>query len=196
LASISTDLSPIAREAEAFVDRQREPVVDVLVGDPPEEPQAVLVERLDLAVLQRRQRGRIRHVRVQDAACLRQLAVQRGVDVPGGRIGRMRPLERRRVGGIEQREIAGADAREMPPARVHQKPPAIVGDRDAEVVRDPLVPAEPCSPAERRRQIDPQLPLGRFDSHFGSGLAGKGGHRQPPASNPDDRAHPNLTPSV
>jgi hypothetical protein len=76
------------------------------------EAAGVLVEHQELEILQAAQRGGVRHVGVQDAARLRQALVQLGMQVPGGRVRRVRALQRGRVARIEQQQLAGADPRE------------------------------------------------------------------------------------
>ncbi len=75
-----------------------EPVVD---GDPLIEAHRVLVDRRHRGVAQGRQHGRVLRMDVQDAAGLRQIAMHGAVNGPGGRIGCVRPVHRRRIAGVE-----------------------------------------------------------------------------------------------
>jgi hypothetical protein len=91
-------------------------------------------------------------MQMHDAAGLGQALVQPGVQVPGGRIGCIGPLQRRRVLRIEQEEVARADARKVASTRVDEK--LRPRDRETQVIRDRFMHVEACEPAERGGEID------------------------------------------
>ena len=108
-----------SRNAFAFGVVEGHARVVPVVGDPVVESARVLVEHEELEVDEARERRGVRHVGVQNAAGLRDEAVEVGVEVPRGRI-------RRRVGlatgsfGVEEQQLARSHLGEMPPARVEK----------------------------------------------------------------------------
>ncbi len=62
--------------------------------------------------------------------------------------------------GVDPQQVAGADLAEMAAVGIDQKLAAVVGQRQAEVVVDALMKAEPDGEAEGRRQLDPANELG------------------------------------
>ena len=143
----------------ALVARQGEAAIAVVVGDPAPEPGAILVDRQHAAVLEAGEGGGVGHVRVQDAADFRAQAMQRAVDAPGGRVGRVGPVHHRGIVDIQQEQVAGGDPGEMTPARIDQDAAATGVEGQAEMVGHRLMPAEPCGEPECGGKIDPRLPI-------------------------------------
>ena len=145
-------MSPIwvaTRSASSPSPHAVEPVVD---GDAAEEAHGVLIDRRQRGVFQRGEHRGVMRMDMHQAARLRHLAVDRAVQAPGGRIGRVGAVHGFGIIGIDQQQFAGADAGEMPAVRVHQEPRAVVGHRVAEVVGDALVHVQPAPSSGRHRR--------------------------------------------
>jgi hypothetical protein len=101
---------------------------------------------------------------VHDAARVGMPLMDLRVKCPRGDIGRVRPVDCLRVVCIHEQEIARLDARKVLATRVNQEFGSIVRDRDAEVIGNRFVHAEPRSPAKGARKIDALLTVFKHDS--------------------------------
>ena len=137
---------------------QREAAVVVVVGDPADEAQRVLIDRLEPRALDRGQRSRVGHVGVQDAAQIGPGHVHAAVDVERRGLDLAVAGEHLAV-DVDPQQIARAQLAEVAAVGIDQELPAILGQRQAEVVAHALVEAEPDRHAQRRRQLDPSDPL-------------------------------------
>jgi hypothetical protein len=155
----------VEQRSHAFALRgtERHAVIAAVIGDTGMEAARVLIQHQQLEILDAAERRCVRHVRVQDAACLRQATVQDRMQVPRGRVGRVGALGQGIVTRIQQQQFAGAHARKMSSGRIHQEVATVGRNRNAEMVGDRLVPVQPGPPAQGGRQVDAGLGFARRD---------------------------------
>ena len=123
--------------------------------DPPVKAHRVLRQRrVEAAIGGERQRGRVRHVRVQDAGLAAQ-AMDRGVDEHGGRLDFV-PARELAARGVDQHDVGGLDLAPQQASRVQQEAPRTIGQLDAEVVADAFGQAVERGSAQRQREIGTQ----------------------------------------
>ncbi len=135
----------------------RDPAERHVIGQPVEEPRGHLIDGLDRRILQPRQRRAMGRMDMQRHAGLRQGPVQRRMDRPRARIGRVGPVHRRRIVRIYQKQVRGPHPAPMHPSRVDEELAPIRRDRGREMVRHPLVPACPAGQSNRRGKINAGL---------------------------------------
>jgi hypothetical protein len=145
------------RQPVALGGIHHEPVVRVVIGDVVIEAQGVLLDHLQPAVLEQRQRGRVRHVRMQDARCLGILQVDPGMDIERGLLERALPLQDAAL-GIQGEQVRRGDLAPVQPVGV-EKEALAVGKHQREVVAHALVQVHPDRHAEGRGEVHARCAL-------------------------------------
>ena len=145
-------------EPIAFGVIDHQAVVRVVVGDVIVEAQRVLLGHLEAAVLEQRQRSRVRPVRVEHASRGAIGKMDARVDVEGGLFELALTLEYR-PRGVEHQEIRSRDLAPVQPVAVQEKSRAVARlawNHVAEVIADAFVQIEAHREAESRREVDPR----------------------------------------
>src|ERR1700722_10665299 len=90
---------------------------------------------------------------MHDATGVRHIRMQACVQIPGGRVGGVRLLQRCFIVGVEEKQIARGDLREVASTGIHEKAAAVRRDGDAEMVRYRFGHAQSREPAESRGEV-------------------------------------------
>ena len=113
-----------ARQAVAFGVVDHQAVVGVVVGDVVVEAQRVLLDHLEPAALEQRERRRVRHVRVEHAGRARVGEVDARMDVERGLLVLALALQDPPV-GVERKQVGGGDFAPVQPVAVEQEALAV-----------------------------------------------------------------------
>ena len=121
----------------------------------------VLVDRRQAAVGKRGQHGGVHRMDMHDAAGMRQGAVDRTMQAPGGGVGRVGAVHGARVIGVNLDQRRGGDAGKVAAIGVDQEPCPLGVDGQRKVVGHRFVQVQFDGPAESGGHVGPLGPMGQ-----------------------------------
>ena len=148
-----------AGQAVAFGIVDHQAIVGVVVGNVLVKAQRVLLDHLEPAVLDERQRRGVRHVGMQHAGRPGIGEMDARMNVESGLLELALAFQEVAV-GIEREKIGGRDLAPVQPVAVEKKALA-VGQHQAEVVADALVQVQAHGQPERGGEVDARGALDR-----------------------------------